>query len=167
MYRTLINFNNRIMRGEKPAVYIVIQTDMGYRAYSKKELGKVFEIEGNFADGSVTADGSATAGAGAGVIEKSARVLSFGRFDRTIRPHKEGLLLGYTKKRQQHVAVTLNNADLHFSKILPKEPFLTKPLSFYVGFEALDFYEHLKMFEGVISEVKITPDQMVLEADER
>lgn len=167
MYRTTLNFHKAIERGENPVPYIVITTDMGYRAYAEKELGQVFELSGNFADGSVTADGSETAGSGAGVLEKSARVLRFGSLARSIQPNREGLLYGYTAKDQQYMEITLNNADYHFSRLIPKEPFITKTLVHYLGFESLDFYEHLKLFEGQITEVRITQDELILEAEER
>ena len=166
MYRTLINFHNRIIRGENPAVFCLIQTDYGYRAYSDKELIKYFELEGHIADGSVTAAGSETAGVGLGLIEKSARVLSFGSFERTIQPKMRDVLGGIEQRQLQHVSVSLNNEDRHFSKILPKEPFLGKPLYIYAGFEADAFHEYIKLFEGAISEVRCGK-QAVIEADEK
>jgi len=93
VYRTSIDFHKRITRGEKPVPYIVISTALGYRAYAQKELNRVFEVEGYFADGTYTADGSITAGSGLGVLEKSARVIDFGLFERSIQPKKEVLLL--------------------------------------------------------------------------
>ena len=168
MYRTTINFHKCLERGEKPITYVLIQTALGYRVYAKKEIDKVFDPEaGHYADGTYSADGSITAGSGGGVIEKSARVLSFGSFERTISPKHDGLSVRYTSKQQQHISVVLNNADRHFSKILGKEPFLGGAMSLYTGFGSLDFYEHLERFEGVISEVKITSGRMVLEAEEQ
>ena len=154
------------MRGENPAVFCLIKTDYGYRAYSDKELVKYFEIEGLIADGSVLADGSEVAGVGLGLIEKSGRVLSFGSFERTIQPKTRDVLGGIEQRQLQHVSVSLNNEDRHFSKILPKEPFLGKPFYIYVGFEADPFYEYISLFEGVISEVHCGK-QMVIEADEK
>jgi len=167
MYRTTIHFHNRIQRGEQPMTYCLIHTDMGYRAYSEKELAEIFEIAGLPADGSALADGSHTAGEGLGLLDKAGRVLSFGRFERTVQPRKKDVLIAYSSKQQQHATVTLDNADRYFSRIIAREPFLAKPFSIFVGFEADPFGEHLRLFEGIISEIKMTEKTMQVEADER
>ena len=59
-----------------PILYVVILTHLGYRAYAKKELSAVSDIEGNILDGSWILDGSQTLGASLGFLEKSARLQS-------------------------------------------------------------------------------------------
>lgn len=169
MYRTTINFHNRIQRGEKPIIYCMIHTDYGYRVYAEKELSDIFEVAGLLADGSVTADGSHTAGEGLGLLDKAGRVLSFGPFERTIQPRKKDVLASYSTKQLQHASIALDNADHYFSRLIPREPFLTKSLDIYCGFEADPFSERLRLFSGVISEVGLKKDglQLVLEADEK
>lgn len=166
MYRTSINFHKRIQRGEVPVLFIVIKTDLGYRAYAEKELSLISDMEGHFADGSVIADGTYTAGSSLGSLEKSAKLLSFSGSNRTIQPQKRGLLLGYTQKQQEHVSVTLINTDRYFSRLIAKEPFLTKEISSYLGFEALPFGEMLEDFRGTIENLTITPEKLTLEAVE-
>ena len=166
MYRATINFHKRIQRGEIPIFIIVIETDLGQRAYAKKELDLISDIDENLADGSVTADGSHTASSGPGFLEKSARLLSFSGSARTIQPKKQGLLLSYTKKQQKHISVTLINTDRYFSKLIAKEPFLTKEIYSYLGFEDLPFNEALEDFRGTIESLAITPEKLMLEAVE-
>lgn len=166
MKRTLINFHDRINRGEIPVPFVIITTDMGYRAYAAKELGKVFEVSGYLADGTYSADGTITAGTGIGVLEKSARLLSLGPVEQAIQPKTSGLPVAYTIKEQSIFSVTLNNGDKHFSEILPKEPFLGQTMDYYLGFEALSFSEHLKLWSGIISELELTSSELTIEAEE-
>jgi len=115
----------------------------------------------------VTADGSHTAGEGMGLLDKAGRALSFGAFERTVAPRSKDVLASYSSKQLQHASVTLDNADRYFSRLIPREPFLTKDLDIYCGFEADPFAEHLRLFSGVISEVGIKGSQFMVEADER
>ena len=166
MYKTTINFHKRLQRGEVPILFIVIKTDLGYRAYAEKELSLVSDIEAHSADGSVTADGTYTAGSSLGFLEKSARLLSFSPSAQTIQPQKRGLLFGYTQKQQKHASATLINTDRYFSKLIAKEPFLTKEIYVYLSFEALPFDEAKEDFRGVIENLTITPEKFTLEAVE-
>lgn len=155
------------MRGETPICYVIIQTHMGWRAYSEKEIGEAFAFDGYLADGSVLADGSQLAGADSvGVLEKSARVLEFGSFERSLQPLKEDLLLAYQSKTLQHLSITLNNTDRYFSQLMAKEPFLGRTIQVYVGFETIPFSEHLNFFTGIITEVSPMA-RMTIEADEQ
>ena len=159
--------HNRLMRGEQPTIYVVIDTHLGYRAYSAKEMTAVFDVLGFLADGSHLADGSITAGsASAGVLEKSARLLDPGSFERTISPKKDDVLAAYQGKQQQHISVQLDNADNYFSRLTAKEPFIGRTLRIYVGFEDEPQADHLRPFTGIISELSMLP-VLTLEADER
>lgn len=167
MYRVPIAFHNRLMRGEVPTPYVVIQTHLGYRAYAEKELKAVFDLLGYIADGSSLADGSITAGsASSGVIEKSGRVVSFWSFERTLQPKKDDVLVAYSGKQIQHISLEMDNSDRYFSQLIAKEPFIGRPIKCYVGFEDSPQSEHLSVFSGVISEMSVLPTLMI-EADER
>jgi len=167
VYRIPIQFHNRMMRGEIPSAYALIHTHMGYRAYSEQELSKVFAVLAYLADGSYDADGSIHAGSdSAGIIEKSARVLSFGSFERTIQPRKVDVLTAMSSKQKQHISLQLDNADRYFSKLLPKEPFIGRTISIWAGFDADPQSEHLKQFEGTITELSFLPT-LGIEADEQ
>lgn len=147
---------------------MMIQTDMGWRAYAEKELRGVFSTTGTLADGSELADGTVQAGCGiVTALEKSGRVLDFGNFERSITPKSGSILAIFTGKQQQNVSVDLDNADLHFSKLLAKEPFLSKTMVIKIGFEDMPQADHFNVFSGVISEVEITPDRCKLQADEQ
>lgn len=167
MYNTTVGFHKRISRGEVPDVYIIVHTDMGYRAWGQRELKMAFDEEGHIADGSWIADGSVTAGSSLGLLEASGRLLGISGNERTIQPKRKDFLTAYGQKQKQHLAVTLDNADHHFSKLVAKEPLLSKPLTKYVGFQDDPIGEHLQRFDGTITEVKIDGTTAIIEADER
>jgi hypothetical protein len=145
----------------------MIQTHLGYRAYAEKELTTGFDKLAAIADGTYLADGTIIAGSDSvGVIDKSARVLSFSSFERTIQPQKSDVLTAYSGKQLQHISIELNNTDRYFSRLIPKEPFLGRPVNVYVGFEADPQGEHLSIFRGIISELSVMP-VFTIEADER
>ncbi len=155
------------MRGEVPITYIMIQTHLGYRAYAEKELTAIFGASGNLLDGSFLLDGSVVLGATSiNVIDNAGRVINFGSFERTLQSVKDDVLTSYSSKQLQHASVELDNADSYFSRIIPKEPFLGRPVNIYVGFEADPYNEHLSIFRGIISELSVMP-VMTIEADER
>ena len=167
MYRIPINFHKRLMRGEKPIAYAVIHTHLGYRAYAEKELAAVFEAAPRLLDGSWLLDGSATLGADSfGIIDKAARVLSFGSFEKTISPMKDDVITAYQGRQLQHMEIQLDNTDRYFSRLIPKEPFLGRSIEILVGFEAEPQHTHLQRFYGVISELSVLP-VLTIEADER
>lgn len=139
---------------------------MGFRLFSFKGLNFIFEFGPYIADGSYVADGTITAGFGINVIEQSGRLLTLGRFDRTISPRKQGLLFGFTSKQRQTVSVDLDNEDRYFSKLLGKEPFLGGDLKIFTSFEGLDFSKHVKMLSGVITELFISPSKLTLRVEE-
>ena len=166
MYRISIDFHKRLEKGEVPISYIVIETHMGYRAYAEKELTGVFDILGLIADGSVIADGSELAGsASAGVVEKSGRVISFGSFERSLQAMKDDILGSYQHKTLQHMSIELDNSDRYFSQLIASEPFIGRPLLYYVGFETLSQSEHLELFNGMITEMTVMPT-LTIEANE-
>jgi hypothetical protein len=167
MYHIAKSMHDRLMRGEQPTPYVVVETHLGYRAYAAKELTEVFDVLGLIADGSVMADGSHTAGSeSAGVLEKSARVLDFGAFERTLQPRTADVMAAYNMKQKQHMTIQFDNADRYFSRLIAKEPFIGRPMWSYVGFETDPQSEHLRIFAGRISEISALP-VMTVEADER
>jgi hypothetical protein len=145
----------------------MIQTHLGYRAYAEKELTTGFDTLAAIADGTYLADGTNIAGSDSiGVIDKSARVISFSSFERTIQPQKNDVLTAYSGKQLQHISIELNNTDRYFSRLIPKEPFLGRPVNVYVGFESDPQGEHLSIFRGIISELSVM-QVFTIEADER
>ena len=139
---------------------------MGFRAYAEKELTEVFDVLGFIADGSVIADGSELAGsASAGVLEKSVRVKSFGSFERSLQSLTGDILASYQSKTLQHMSIELEDSDRYFSQLIASEPFIGRPLAYYVGFEALSQSEHLELFSGMITEMTVMPT-LTIEANE-
>jgi len=166
VYRITLEFHKRLSRNEKPVPYILIQTHMGFRAYAGKELSRVFDVEGLIADGSITADGSETAGVSLGVLEKSGRVLSFGSFERALQSRRSDVLAAYSSKQLQHLSIQLNNADRYFSRLIATEPFLGRPLWLFSGFESMPQQTHLSRLRGIITEITVMPI-MILQVEER
>lgn len=170
MYRTSLNFHDRIERGEQPIVYALINTAIGWRAYGEKGITGTFDVDTVYlADGSYTAGGSILAGGGSGygIVDSGARLTSIQAFERTVRPTGKDLLKGYVSKQLAHVSVEFDNADRHFSKLIPREPFLCATLALYTGFEDIAFSEHRRMFKGTISQVELQDGTMTVEADEQ
>jgi hypothetical protein len=168
MYRIPIEFYNRLIQGESPIPYIVIETHLGYRAYAQKEMVGIFNPDDPVIfDGSWTLGGTVILGAGtAGVIDKSGRLLDAGSFERTLSPRGSDLLVSYEQKQMQHASIQLDNADNYFAKLIPKEPFIGRTLRIYVGFEEESQSTHLRLFTGIISELSVLP-VMTIEADEQ
>ncbi len=167
MYRIPITFHNRLMRGEIPITYAMIRTHLGYRAYAEKELTAIFGAAGHLLDGSFLLDGSVILGSTSiDVMDNAGRVLNFGSFERTLQSVKDDVLTALSSKQLQHSSIELDNADGYFSRIIPKEPFLGRPINIYVGFEADLYSEHLSIFRGIISELNVMP-VLTIEADER
>ncbi len=75
-------------------------------------------------------------------------------------------MASYTRKQQQRMSVTLTNTDHYFSKLLPKEPFLGRPLWAYIGFEDLPQSEHLVLFGGTIDQLERSDETLICEAIE-
>ena len=167
MLRIPINTHKRLQRGEIPQAYAVINTHLGYRAYGDKALEAVFADTPVLLDGSWSLGGAETLSGGAiETLEKSARVLNFSSFERTISPLKDDLLTAYSAKQKQHLSLQLNNTDGYFSRLLAQEPFLGREVKIYLGFEAEPQSTHLSIFAGLISELSVLP-VLTIEADER
>ena len=168
MHRVPLAFHNRLQRGEVPIPYIIITTHMGDRAYAEKELTAVFDLAAvlRMLDGSFTLDGSARLGdESTGVIEKSGRVLSFGSFERTLQNINTDVLGSYQSKQLQHMSVQLDDADGRLAQLIAKEPFIGRPMKYFLGFEALPQADHLCRFSGTIMEMDVM-GIMTIEADE-
>lgn len=166
MYRITIDFHNRLMKGEVPVSYILIETHMGYRTYAEKELIEIFDpVDPYIFDGSWILDGSVLLGSVTGIIEKSARVISFGSFSRSLQSVTGDVLGAYQSKILQHMSIELDNSDRYFSQLIASEPFIGRPLTYYVGFEGLPHSEHLELFSGMITEMSVMPT-LTIEANE-
>lgn len=167
MYRLTIEMHKRLMRGETPVSYIVIETHMGYRAYAEKELVGVFDVEGLIADGSIIADGSELAGSdSAGVIEKSGRVIEYMPVTRELQSLKDTVMGSYLSRKLHSFSVELDNSDGVMSRMIATEPWIGRPLTYYAGFEDLPQHQHLRMFSGVVTEMEIG-NVMTVEATEQ
>lgn len=170
MYRTTIDFHDRITRGETPSVYVLINTALGWRAIGEKTIANIFDAGDVYlADGTYLADGSILAGSGSyGLIDVQARLKGLSGLERTINPRTANVLTSLTTKQLQHLAATVNNTDRHYTKILPTEPFLGRTMSAWLGYESIPFSEHRCLFTGTINKIKASAGgTMTIEADEQ
>lgn len=167
MIRIPIAFHKNLLRGEIPIAYVMIITHLANRIYSDRELKGIFAAAGCLADGTYLADGSILAGAqSTGGVEKSARVLDFGKFERSIVPQTSDLLLAYTGKQIQNNRVVLDNTDNYFTRMIAQEPFLTRELRILIGFEDQPQDDHFPLFAGIITDIEVDENSMTIEAGE-
>lgn len=165
--RIPLAFYNNLMIGKAPMVYCIIETHLIQRTYAIHELGGVFSALGLLADGSILADGSALAGSqSVGGGEKAGRVLDFGDFSRTIETISSDLLSSFSLKQKQNISIQMDNTDYYFTKMLAKEPFLSRPIDIYLGYEELPPNDHFRIFHGVISEISIDVSSITFLAEE-
>lgn len=169
MYRTTIEFHNRMARGEIPVAYILVDTAMGWCAIGEKVLRNLFDADTTYlADGSYTADGSIHAGSDSyGLIDVQGRLLELSGLERTISPKTANVLTAMTTKQLRHIRATCNNTDRYYTKILPTQPFLGRTLAAYLGFEDIPFAEHRCQFTGTIAKIAISGNKITFEADEQ
>lgn len=169
MYRTPLTLHKGLQQGELPIVYLLINTPMGWRGYSTKEINAGFsEDDPHLADGSVTADGSHTAGSGDyGMLDLQGRIIQIGRLSRTIAPSNSNILGAYNNRQLQHLSFTLADHDDYFTKMLPSEPFIGSEVRVYVGYDDSPHSEHLRIFNGKISDISVTQTGIEIDAEER
>ena len=165
--RMPLAFHKNLMMGKMPIIYCMIETHLIQRTYSTRELGGVFSAIGLIADGSVLADGSELAGSQAiGGGEKAGRVVDFGNFSRTVETTSTDIFASFSLKQQQHISIVMDNTDYYFTKLLAKEPLLSRKMGIYVGFEEHPQGDHFNVFSGLITEVSIDMSTMTLEVEE-
>ena len=90
-------------------------------------------------------------------IESSARVVSYGSLERTLFPRTADVLTAYTGRQIQHLSIQLDNSDGYFSRLIAKEPFLSRTLTLYVGLESYETTEHVQLFSGTITDLSVMP----------
>jgi len=148
VYNVTLDWHNRLKQGEIPLPYILIATNMGTHAYGSKELSRLLL---NQVDNLLT---------------HSARVKSFGAPLRTINPLYSNLLTSFTTKQLSHLSVILSNDDNAVTRVMIDSPFLGGALSLYLGFEGDDLEGHLAAFSGLISKIKVSTSEVIIEANE-
>jgi hypothetical protein len=169
--RTSIDFHRRILRGDFPTVYILIESSMGWRAFAAKGLTNIFSETGSsIADGTHLADGTIIAGSSTyGTLSIGERLISPGSFERTMRPANISNLQSYGARQLQSINIDLDNSEDYCSKIIAKESFLGKELRRYKGFEDHTHAQHLRDFSGIITKIALTSNGniMSITADEQ
>lgn len=161
------SFYDNIASGMQPIVYIVIETQIGLRLYSNKQLDDHYEATTLLLDGSWLLDGSMTLGVDSiFYASKDPIIVSYDKLQETLSLKSKDLLTGYTLKKQSSFTVGLNNADRKLGALLAAEPFITRPLRVYIGDDETPSSEHIKLFEGVVDEVNIDVSKLTITAIE-
>lgn len=103
--------------------------------------------------------GQGTYGGDIGLIDSGARVLNFGSITSSIAYSQKDLLLSLTYVEMGSMQVVFDNADGYFSDLLGGDKavsFLNFNLQITCGFPSLGFSENIELFNGTISEEKLT-----------
>ncbi len=167
MQKQTLSFYKYLQQGKIPISYALVETNLGWRAFGKKELKEGYTISIYIADGTWIADGTVFAGIGGlEVLEKPGKIIAIGSLTRTLKPQIASLLAMFTSKQLQHITISLDNTDNYFSKLISTEALLSYRLYIYLGFEDLPFITHIKIFSGKSSEVEITDKLIKIKAIE-
>ncbi len=148
MFNLPLNFFNKIQKGQIPIIYVVVVTDKGSRAYSQNDLSGVF-LEGNT------------------YLDWAGRLKNISSLERAIQSQTRDSIDNLSNIERQTQTVVLDNTDFYFSKLLPLEPFLTKTLYVYSGFEADALADHIQWFRGKITVVELIESDLNLMAEEK
>jgi len=154
MLRFGYEFYRRVVTGEQPTIYITVTTHAGIRVFAEKQLNDHFDIASLLLDGSFLLGGSVTLGSMTEYMaSKEPLLIAYDNIQRTMAPRKKDLLSGYMSKQQSSFTAVLNNADKALGKLMANEPFITRPLVVYLGYDEIPYSDHVKLFSGVINEI--------------
>lgn len=166
MYRVTQAFHNRIYNGEIPSVYAVVVSDTGNHLFGMKPLEGAFITTPLTADGSSFANGLVDGSGNLCVVEMGDRLINPGILERSIQPRTRDVINSLTNKEKQNIMIELDNHDYSISKQLPKDPWLTKLLKIFVGFESDTLSDQTLLFLGRIYEIEVGKETILLSAQE-
>lgn len=166
MYKVSKYFHDAVYRGETPCIYVVIASDRGNHIFAEKVLGGVFATEplgfqGTGIENSLV-DGSGNLNA----IEISDRLINAGILERSIQPKTRDVINSLTNKERQNITVELDNHDYKLSKDIVLDPWLTKILMVYAGFEVDTLANQIRLFMGRITEIELNRTSLFVCAEE-
>ncbi len=159
----------RRWRNQRPVVVFTLVNAFGARVYGERFPGEETAglVRPPLADGSWLADGARTAGAGSlNLLDRDARVLSFGRVRETLVPGHGELLASLRQEEAGSVSVTLSNAgakgERPFSRIEGTENLLGAKGEILVGYPGLPARDYLTRFSGRVVAYRLEADRITL-----
>lgn len=159
----------RRQRSQAPVVLVSLTNAFGLRVYSDRyptdaTLGLVAVV---LANGQALADGTCQAGAGSQpLLERGAKVLSFGRLRETLSPLKGALLASLAQEEAGTLSLVLSNGGAKgqrpFSRLEALENLLGAQAEIRVGYAGLEARDFLRRFAGRVVSYRLEAEQITL-----
>lgn len=149
-----------------PSVYMVVITDRGNHIFADKQLSGCFRAHDLLADSSALANGLVNASGDINAIEISDRLINPGILSRSIQPKTRDVINSLTNKEKQNITIEFDNHDYKLSQNIVKDPWLTKIIMVYAGFEADTLAEQVLLFTGRIMELEVQKVNLLVYAEE-
>jgi hypothetical protein len=156
-------------RNQAPVVIFSLINAYGVRLYSDRHPGADFSDLKSpvLADGGRRADGGRKAGEGLWpLLERGARVLSFGRLRETLSPLKNQMLASLKQEEAGSLSLVLSNGggkgQRPFSRLEARENLLGAQGEISVGYSGLDPRDYLDRFRGRVVSYRLEAEQITL-----
>lgn len=168
MFEISQEFNQaRLARGQKPVLLFSLANAFGQRVYASRhprdaELGLAAPTR---ADWQFLADGSRLAGQGSlSLLERGARVLSFGRLRETLTAQSGEVLSSLRQEEAGSFGVVLANqgGSRPFSRLEARENILGAVGELLVGWPEVPARDYLRRFRGRVSAYRLEEDKLTL-----
>ncbi len=159
----------RRMRNQAPVVLFSLTNSQGLRLYSDRHPGQAFvDLKTpSLADGGLKADGGKKAGQGQlPLLERGARVLSFGRLRETLSPLKNDMLASLKQEEAGSLSLVLSNGggkgQRPFSRLEAMENLLGAQGELSVGYSGLAPQDFLSRFQGRVISYRLEAERITL-----
>jgi hypothetical protein len=159
----------RARRSQRPEVLLTLVNAFGARVYGERHPSdEAAGLAGPpVADGSYLADGAARAGEGSlNLLDRGARVLSFGRVRESLTPDGAGFSAGLREGEPGRLTVALSNAGpaggRPFTRLEGAENLLGARVRLLVGYAGLAARDYLTRFTGQVSSYRLEPERLTL-----
>lgn len=159
----------RRVRNQAPVVLFCLSNAFGLRLYCDRHPGQAFADQraSVMADGRLLADGARKAGEGLWpLLERGARVLSFGRLRETLSPLRNELLASLRQEEASSLTLVLSNAggkgQRPFSRLEAQENLLGAQGELSVGYSGLMPQDFMSRFRGRVVAYRLEAERLTL-----
>ncbi|MBI5521705.1 MAG: hypothetical protein HY910_03680 [Desulfarculus sp.] len=156
-------------RNQAPVVLFCLTNAFGARLYCDRHPGPALAEQraSVMADGRQLADGGRKAGEGLWpLLERGARVLSFGRLRETLAPLKNEMLASLRQEEAGSLTLVLSNAGAKgqrpFSRLEAQENLLGATGELSVGYSGLEPQDFMSRFQGRVIAYRLEADRLTL-----
>ena len=156
-------------RNQAPVVLFCLSNAFGARLYSDRHPGQAFadRMASVIADGRRKADGGAKAGDGSlPLLERGARVLSFGRLRETLAPLKNEILASLKQEEAGSLSLVLSNSGPKdgrpFSRLEARENLLGAMGELSVGYSEVAPQDFMSRFRGRVVSYTLEAERLTL-----